>query len=244
MTARILVVDDISTNVKLLEARLTAEYFDVVSAMNGREALSICRNAQCDIVLLDVMMPEMDGFEVCRQLKADPDDPSHPGRHGDGARSAVPIACKGLEAGADDFLTKPVSEIALLTRVRSLVRLKLVSDELRMRAATSRQIGISDPVAAAIADTGKNGRVLLVDDRESSYERIARVLSAEHGVDIEPDPQEALVSCGRRRIRSDDRLALAAELRRAAPLQPGPHARAHAPSAAAARRRSAKTARG
>lgn len=191
MTARILVVDDIATNIKLLEARLTAEYFDVVSAMNGREALSICRNAQCDIVLLDVMMPEMDGFEVCRRLKADP------------ATHHIPVIMvtaldqpadriRGLEAGADDFLTKPVSEVALLTRVRSLVRLKLVSDELRMRAATSREIGISDPVAAAIADNGKGGRILIVDDRESSYERLASVLSTEHSVDVEPDPQEAL----------------------------------------------------
>ena len=67
MTARILVVDDIPANVKLLEARLTAEYFDVATAMSGAEALAICERAQCDIVLLDVMMPEMDGFEACRR---------------------------------------------------------------------------------------------------------------------------------------------------------------------------------
>src|SRR5215216_3069485 len=72
MSARILVVDDVSANVKLLDARLTAEYFDVETAMSGPEALAVCRSAQCDIVLLDVMMPEMDGFEVCRRLKADP----------------------------------------------------------------------------------------------------------------------------------------------------------------------------
>ena len=89
MTARILVVDDIPANVKLLEARLTAEYFDVSTAMSGAEALAICERAQCDIVLLDVMMPEMDGFEVCRRLKANPVDASHSGGHGDGARPAV-----------------------------------------------------------------------------------------------------------------------------------------------------------
>ena len=71
MTARILVVDDLLANVKLLEARLTAEYFDVVVALNGPEALALCERGLCDIVLLDVMMPEMDGFEVCRRLKAD-----------------------------------------------------------------------------------------------------------------------------------------------------------------------------
>ena len=90
MTARILVVDDIPANVKLLEARLTAEYFDVVDrAFAAPRRWRSASAPQCDIVLLDVMMPEMDGFEVCRRLKANPVDAPHPGRHGDGARPAV-----------------------------------------------------------------------------------------------------------------------------------------------------------
>src|SRR5271169_4275941 len=72
MTARVLVVDDVPANVKLLEARLSAEYFDVITAMSGAEALAICEKAECDLVLLDVMMPDMDGFEVCRRLKSSP----------------------------------------------------------------------------------------------------------------------------------------------------------------------------
>jgi two-component system, cell cycle response regulator len=191
MTARVLVVDDIIANLKLLEARLTAEYFDVVVAMSGPEALWICERGQCDIVLLDVMMPDMDGFEVCRRLKANP------------ATHHVPVIMvtaldqpadrvRGLEAGADDFLTKPVSDIALIARVRSLIRLKMVTDELRMRAITSREVGISDPINAALTDTGRGGHVLLVDDRRSSYERIATMLSAEHNVDVEPDPNAAV----------------------------------------------------
>ncbi|MBN8958330.1 MAG: PleD family two-component system response regulator [Rhizobiales bacterium] len=191
MTARVLVVDDIPANVKLLEARLTAEYFDVVTATNGPEALAVCRAAACDIVLLDVMMPQMDGFEVCRRLKADP------------ATHHIPVVMvtaldqpsdrvRGLEVGADDFLTKPVSETALIARVRSLVRLKLVSDELRMRAMTSREIGIQGPGIEAIADSGRNGRILLVDDRRSSYERLAATLSSEHEVDVETDANAAL----------------------------------------------------
>src|SRR6187401_379204 len=72
MSARVLVVDDVAANVKLLEARLSAEYFDVTSAHNGTEALAICERGECDIVLLDVMMPDMDGFEVCRRLKSSP----------------------------------------------------------------------------------------------------------------------------------------------------------------------------
>ncbi len=191
MTARILVVDDVPANVKLLEARLSAEYFDVVTAESGTEALKLCERGQCDVVLLDVMMPGMDGFEVCRRLKASI------GTH------HIPVVMvtaldqpsdrlQGLLAGADDFLTKPVSDIALIARVRSLARLKMVTDELRMRALTSREIGFDDPVRNALADTGRNGRVLVVDDRNASFERIARILTAEHAVDVEPNPQEAL----------------------------------------------------
>src|SRR5262245_12415621 len=191
MTARVLVVDDLPANVKLLEARLSAEYFDVVTAMSGQEALAICERAECDIVLLDVMMPDMDGFEVCRRLKA-----SLTTHH-------IPVVMvpaldqpsdrvKGLQAGADDFLTKPVSDVALIARVRSLSRLKLMTDELRMRALTSRDIGIESPERDALADVGRNGRILIVDDRASSYEPIAAMLAVEHTAEIEADPTAGL----------------------------------------------------
>jgi two-component system cell cycle response regulator len=191
MSARILVVDDVPANVKLLEARLSAEYFDVTTASNGAEALEICARADCDLVLLDVMMPDMDGFEVCRRLKSSP------------ATHFIPVVIvtaldspadrvRGLEAGADDFLTKPVSDVVLIARVRSLTRLKMMTDELRMRAITSLEIGMQAPERSAIADKGRGGRVLLVDDRPSSYERLAPVLAAEHGVDVETNPSEAL----------------------------------------------------
>jgi two-component system cell cycle response regulator len=191
MTARVLVVDDIPANVKLLEARLSAEYFDVVTAMSGAEALAICERAECDLVLLDVMMPDMDGFEVCRRLKTNT------------LTHHIPVVMvtaldqpadrvRGLEAGADDFLTKPIPELALIARVRSLTRLKMVTDELRMRALTSRDIGIASPEREAVADTGRGGRILIVDDRPASYERVAAVLSKEHSVEIERDPSEAL----------------------------------------------------
>ncbi len=191
MTARVLVVDDVPANVKLLEARLSAEYFDVVTAMNGREALTICERGECDLILLDVMMPDMDGFEVCRLLKTNP------------ATHHIPVVMvtaldqpsdrvRGLEAGADDFLTKPIPELALIARVRSLSRLKMVTDELRMRAVTSRDIGIQSPEREAVADTGRSGRVLIVDDRPASFERIALTLTVEHSVEVESNPSEAL----------------------------------------------------
>ncbi len=191
MTARVLVIDDVPANVKLLEARLSAEYFDVTTAFSGAEALALCERAECDIVLLDVMMPDMDGFEVCRKLKSNP------------ATHHIPVVMvtaldqpsdrvKGLEAGADDFLTKPVSDIALISRVRSLSRLKMVTDELRMRAVTSKEIGIQSPEREAVTETGKQGKILIVDDRKSAYERMVVMLSAEHTVEVEPDPNEAL----------------------------------------------------
>ena len=191
MTARVLVVDDVPANVKLLEARLSAEYFDVMTAVSGQEALAICERADCDVVLLDVMMPDMDGFEVCRRIKSGI------------ATHHIPVVIvtaldqpsdrlKGLESGADDFLTKPVSDVALIARVRSLSRLKLMTDELRMRAVTSREIGLESPEREALAEAGRDGRVLMVDDRPALSERMQATLSSEHVVDMEGDPTEAL----------------------------------------------------
>src|SRR6202165_2658164 len=191
MTARVLVVDDVPANVKLWEARLSAEYFDVMTAVSGEEALAICERAECDVVLLDVMMPDMDGFEVCRRLKTGM------------TTHHIPVVMvtaldqpsdrvKGLESGADDFLTKPVSDVALIARVRSLSRLKMMTDELRMRAVTSREIGIESPERAELADAGRNGHILMVDDRPTLSDRIQNMLASEHSVDMERDPTEAL----------------------------------------------------
>ncbi|MCF6327258.1 MAG: PleD family two-component system response regulator [Devosiaceae bacterium] len=187
MSARILVVDDIPTNVKLLDARLTSEYFDVLTANSGVEALEICANTNVDIILLDVMMPEMDGFEVCKRLKANP------------ATQHIPIIMvtaldqpsdriKGLEAGADDFLTKPPDDMQLLARVRSLVRLKMLTDELRSRAQTGREIADEQSVLALANINSENGKVLIVDDNERGAQRLLSYLTPKHQVDIITDP--------------------------------------------------------
>ena len=191
MTARVLIVDDIPTNVRLLEARLTAEYFEVLTASSGPEALEICSHQDVDIVLLDVMMPDMDGFEVCRRLKAD-------------ARTHhVPVLMitaldqpsdrvQGLEAGADDFLTKPVDDTQLMARVKSLARLKSLTDELRARALTGQQIAIEDALRAMDSISASGGSILIIDTDRRQAERIAGYLMPEHSVDILTEPADAV----------------------------------------------------
>lgn len=188
MTARILVVDDIPANVKLLEVRLLAEYFEVLTASSGLEAIETCENGKVDVVLLDVMMPGMDGFEVCRRLKSDP------------ATAHIPVVMitaldqvsdriRGLEAGADDFLTKPVNDLQLMTRVKSLVRLKMLTDELRLRASTTRNIGIEELLSRKPGVSETQPKVLLIDERPSSSEKIERMLRGWAEVDVVADPQ-------------------------------------------------------
>ena len=191
MSARVLIVDDFAPNLKLLEAYLTAEYFDVVTASSGPEALAICGQGDCDIVLLDVMMPGMDGLEVCRRLKRDP------------ATHHLPVVMvtaldqpadrvRGLEVGADDFLTKPIDEVALVARVRSLTRLKVVLDELRSRAAASANLGMPDAVPAAMREDIVGASILLIEDRASAAATIRGAFEPLQQVDVESNPQEAL----------------------------------------------------
>ncbi|MFP5447992.1 MAG: PleD family two-component system response regulator [Alphaproteobacteria bacterium] len=191
MSARILVVDDIEANVRLLEAKLSAEYYEVLTAYDGPTALAMAAAEQPDIVLLDVMMPGMDGFQVCRRLKDDPET-----RH-------VPVVLvtaldgradriAGLEAGADEFLTKPIDDVMLFARVRSLTRLKTVIDELRVREASGRRIGVIAGAGSRLGGTG--GRVLIVDDHERQAQRVAAELSIEHRPVIESEPEKALLT--------------------------------------------------
>ena len=197
MTARVLVVDDILSNVKLLEAKLTSEYFEVVTAYSGAEALAKMDESEPDIILLDVMMPGMDGFEVCRRIKTNP------------KTAHVPVVMvtaldqpsdrvAGLEAGADDFLTKPVDDSALFARVRSLVRLKMMTDELRMRETTGQSMGLLDP-ASTLIETGIAGRILIVEDRPESVAWFSGALQPANEVSAVDTFEEALV-----RVRGGD----------------------------------------
>ena len=192
MSARILVVDDQPLNVKLLEAKLTAEYYDVVTAADGIEALEIAGNVRPDIILLDVMMPGMDGYEVCKHLKDDP-ELSHIPVVMVTALDAAADRIRGIDAGADDFLTKPINDVALFARVRSLLRMKLALDELRLRDNVSLQFGPLDATNAG-GDSDAGGRILVVENEPYDRRLIESVLADENQVTCVASSEEALAA--------------------------------------------------
>lgn len=159
MTARILVVDDVPANLRLLEAKLLAEYYEVALASSGPEALEKAVHWSPDVILLDVMMPGMDGYEVCRRLKA---------REQTAHLPVVMVTAlidqaervRGLEAGADDFLSKPVDDATMFARLRALLRMKQVLDAWRQRSDTARQFGIEPPPEPLAGIAGAKALVL------------------------------------------------------------------------------------
>ena len=189
MTARVLVVDDLEPNVKLLEAKLRAEYFDVIGAMSGEEAIKLALEEKPDIILLDVMMPGMDGFEVCRRIKLEPETMHIPVVMVTALEQQADRVA-GLEAGADDFLTKPVEDLALFARVRALTRLKMMTDELRARYATGRGLGVVENIDPDMEQI--ESRILLIDDNEEQTERLINSLDENIVVATEVDPEIAL----------------------------------------------------
>jgi len=176
MSARILVVDDTPLNVKLLCAKLAKDYYVVSTAENGVEALEKVAKEKPDIILLDVMMPEMDGFETCRRLKSD-----HATAHIPvvmiTALSDVSDRVRGLAAGADDFLGKPINDVALMARIRSLLRLKVIMDEWRLREATAMQLS-PEPFEGNQTDplNVRDSRVIIIDDDKEDANFIREAL--------------------------------------------------------------------
>ena len=187
MSARILVVDDLEANRRLLQAKLTADYYEVLLAQRGEEAVQMARREKPDLILLDVMMPGgIDGYEACRRLKAQPET-----RH-------IPVIIlttlddrdnkvRGLQAGAEEFLTKPIDDVQLMARVKSLLSLKVVIDELRARETSGKRLGVigedlrSDPVEQHRLTAGN---ILVVDDNATQIKRLKTALGVEHRVTV------------------------------------------------------------
>ena len=190
MSARVLVVDDILPNVKLLEAKLASEYYEVLTAMNGEEALRKVAEESPDIVLLDVMMPGMDGFEVCTKIKETAESAHIPVVMVT-ALTDVQDKVRGLESGADDFLSKPINDTALMARVRSLVRLKMSTDEWRIRENTANQLGVVDSAASAMTEAADKAHILVIEDKDFELRKMEEtlhtdqhtVMGAENGSD-------------------------------------------------------------
>lgn len=175
MTARVLVVDDILPNVKLLEAKLSNEYFDVITALSGAEGLEKAESQSPDIILLDVMMPGMDGFETCQKLKENPVTAHIPVVMVTALTDATDRV-RGLESGADDFLSKPLNDIALMSRVRSLVRLKMMVDEWRVRESTANQFGFVGNKMTLLSEPSEKARVLVIEDRDFEAEKFIETM--------------------------------------------------------------------
>ncbi|CAK6513493.1 PleD family two-component system response regulator [Rickettsia helvetica] len=168
----ILIVDDIETNIKLLTAKLLKEYYTVLTANSGKEALAILKKGKIDIILLDVMMPEMDGFEVCKTIKTDPETTHIPVVMVT-ALSDIDDRVKGLEAGADEFLTKPINDTALFVRLKSLSRMKSLIDELKLRNNTNALLGVTN---IEMHDTCTDKKILLINDDIVQAKNIKQML--------------------------------------------------------------------
>jgi len=186
LSARILVVDDLEANRRLLEAKLGADYYEVLTAQRGEEAVQLAKREKPDLILMDVMMPGgIDGYEACRRLKSMPET-----RH-------IPVVIlttlddrdnklRGLQAGAEEFLTKPIDDVQLMARVKSLLGLKVVIDELRAREANGKRLGVIDEEARDPLDQHRliAGNVLVVDDNLTQIKSIKAALGVEHRVAV------------------------------------------------------------
>ena len=186
-------VDDIATNRMILRAKLSAAYFDVILAESGRDALEKIRQEQPDIVLLDVLMPDMDGFEVCKILKANPETAHVPVLMVT-AHYSQTQRLRGLECGADDFLSKPINDLALFSRVRNLIRVKFMFDELRLRNTISRDFGfgVEWPPPPTARDLG--GHVVLACPNETVGRKWRQDLLAQLPITVDIETSEDQVA--------------------------------------------------
>lgn len=221
MTAKVLIVDDIDFNVKLLETKLKHEYYQTFSAFDGKQAIERAKQVDPDIILMDIMMPVMNGFDATREIKNDP-ELSHIPIIMVTALNAQEDKVKGLQAGADDFLTKPINDHALMSRLKSLVRLKTLTDELKLRDKGLQSS--EDPEAVMKRRNNIEGtNILLIDDDALQIKKIKdKLVENNINVDSVEDPAQALQLGGQKAYNAvvvstmllkADGLGIVAELR-------------------------------
>lgn len=191
MTAKIMVVDDNPTNLLLLTHKLSNEMYSVITTDNPKMALELAKQHLPDVILLDVVMPGMNGIQVCEQLKNSA-EVGHIPVLLLSALDAKSDRVDGLQVGADDFLTVPINDIVLFMRLKSLIRIKTLLDELRMRSQTVATLLKLPTPAAPSAINIAHARVLVVEDDHGQSDRIVEVLGANYSVIVAKTLDETL----------------------------------------------------
>jgi len=187
MSARILIVDDLAPNIHLLKVKLQSEYYDVVTARSGHEAIEVAKKERLDLILMDAMMPGIDGFEACATIKANPKTWHVPVVMVT-ALEETKDRIRGIEAGADDFISKPIDDFNLMARVRSLLRLKMTTDQLLSHSGKGT-LGSREMISKIDKRTAK---ILILEDHAKHAEKMAKPLRENHSIRIVDDPIKAL----------------------------------------------------
>ena len=188
----ILIVDDNPANLDILQARLAAHDYQIITAMDGEAALASAKEQQPDLILLDIMMPKMDGIEVCRRLRADPSLPFMPIIMVT-AKSDSKDVVAGLEAGGDEYLTKPVDHAALVARVKSMLRIKELHDTVSDQAARLQE------QSAELSQWNRTLKVK-IEEQLMELERVGRLKRF-----LSPQLAEVIVSSGEEKVLESHR---------------------------------------
>jgi two-component system cell cycle response regulator len=200
---KILIVDDEPLNVKLLAAMLPSDQYDTVCAYSGEEALKIVTDLPPDLILLDIMMPGLTGYEITRILKSDPDSQDIPivlvTAFG-GSDSEI----KGLEAGADEFLNKPVNKTELLARAKSLLRLGQYKQQIKSRTCSLNSVVHGNKDNNCSEKEINLPSILIVEDNKIDEKLLQRYLQGEpYQIKLAKDGEEAISRAQQERIEKE-----------------------------------------
>ena len=199
--SKILVVDDEPLNVKLLTAMIPSDLYDTASAFNGNEALKLVRDFRPDLILLDIMMPGLNGYDLTRILKSNTESRDIPVVLIT-AFSGSEYEIKGLEAGADEFLNKPVNKTELLTRAKSLIRMRQYKEQIKSRTCSIKSVTDKEEEKNCLRDEELNlPTILIVEDNKVDAKLIQRYLHGEpYQIKLAADGEEAISRSQQERI--------------------------------------------